>query len=730
MSYVLCMTAVLASVCCLAATATAVAAYGETIEIVTSRGNVFVVDMGPSGGPDTADDDGGSNSMIGGLGINSRLVHHGVAGTMIHGPGTTGTEESLRPYTTVPSDTRFVAILEDDGADSYPVPDAYSRYEFVGGALERRTAEPANILGYADARTVHGSVDIVVDDDGITLSGEGRIILRLHDTTEQIHMRGQAGGDTVMRVVHSPYDLMAIPHTGKGFLVNNMTSDPGTSGLEVLVGSVDDSVKSANFEFVQEASLTVYHGKCCKGRYVQTGSHEISTPAHLIIQAHPSGYHAVTGDTTDPWTMDTDSIKRPGAKTLSTHYNRVTGFEHTIHDTLPVRQAGPSLVGSFDAEFGGLRDAYLVVDSSGQAPSRIWAHTISDADFVSIGGVPDGTAYRITSGADTVSAGISDGTITVGSFPTPVQSEELALHLYRGALVHTDAGDAGMIVLDHANSESLAVAGGADEDTVYTVHAYVKIPVTGAVTINGTSMDGLALPYLDGSYSGGDSMMIPVIPTYRGISMSINGMDAYLGIADVLGGTGLRITDPVSSTISVSQDRFVDSIQSTAGIVAYAVAPTDGRMKAHVRAEISGVSEITNTRTYFENTPPPPPPPRPRDPLTLWIEVYVNGQLREIDGRTQTQIFFSDTPGESHQSGASGSHSTFHTARFSYPDILVFDSMSVPVEAADFVEFYFYNQIEAHGSVPPLPSGFHEHAQHGRASATATMRYASINTGM
>ena len=722
MSSIMHVAAILASVCCICT-----AAYGDTIEIVTSRGNVFVADMGPSRGPDTDGDDGGS-SMISGLGINSRLVHHGVSGTMIHGPGTTGTEESLRPYTSVPSDTRFVAILEEDRADSHPIPDAYSRYELVGGALERRTAEPANILGYADARTVHGSISVVADDAGITLSGEGRIILRLHNTTEQIHMRGQAGGETVMRVVHSPYDLMTIPHTGEGFQVNHINADPGTGGLEVLVGSVDDSVKSASFEFVQEASLTVYHGKCCKGRYEQTGSHAISTPAHLIVQAHPSGYHAVTGDTTDPWTMDTDSIKRPGAKTLTIHYNRVTGFGHTIYDTLPVRQAGPTLAGAFDAEFGGLQGAYLVVDSTGVEESRIWAHTISDADFVSIGGVPDGTAYRITSGADTVVAGISDGAITVGSFSTPARSEELALHLYPGALVHTDAGGAGMIVLDHANSESFVVPG--IDDIAYAVHAYVKMPVTGTVSINGTSLDGLALPYLDGSYSGGDSLLIPVIPTYGGISMSINGMDAYLGIADVLGGTGLRITDPVSSTISTSRDRFVDGIQSTAGIVAYAVAPTDGRMKAHVRAEISGVSEITNTRTYFENTPPPPPPPRPRDPLTLWIEVYVNGQLREIDGRKQTQIFFSDAPDESHQSGASGSHSTFHTARFSYPDILVFDSMSVPVEAADFVEFYFYNRIEAQGSVPLLPAGFHEHAQHGRASATASIRHASINTSM
>jgi len=127
--------------------------------------------------------------------------------------------------------------------------------------------------------------------------------------------------------------------------------------------------------------------------------------------------------------------------------------------------------------------------------------------------------------------------------------------------------------------------------------------------------------------------------------------------------------------------------------------------------------------------PPPPPPPRPRDPLTTWVEVYVNGVPRQIDGQERTQVFFSDAPLEDHDSGVTGT-SSWHTARFSYPEVDVSDTISVPVDAGDFVEVYFYTKIEAHGSVPPLPRNFAEVSRSSSASATAVLKYATMGTSM
>ncbi len=739
----------------------------ERADVVTSYGNVFTVDLpvvggygpaswngtdggwtvpGPDGEQIPVGPDGGVNgtgfgggpggggdavgtAMGAGLGVSARLVYHDVPGKVIYGTGTIGTEQSLRPYIQLPAEAEYVAVISDDGIIfSRPIPYSYHDYTLNQyGVLNK--PNPSNTLGYTDSRTIHGDIAASSTGDGITVSGEGRLILRLTDVAPRTLVHGIAAEGTTVRVVESPYDLMTLPFSEGRFLISHTQSDPGTDSLQVLAGSVDDSVKSCLYEFTQSASLVVYHGKCCKGRYIQTGSHDISTTPNLRIASHPSGYLAVTGDDVTAWTMDPNSITRPGGKILRTNYNNVGNHNHYIYDTLPAKLEGHVMRGSFTAEFDGLQNKYLVIDSTQAGQSVISAYDIQDRDFLRIDGIDAGTVYRVTSGQATIGAGISEGSVTIDSFSAHVQREELRLWLYNEALVHRHAGgqQSGLLIMDRVNSESFRIPG--TERTAYTPHAYVKIPVPSQVEVSGITLDEIPLSYLDGRYGGGDAVMIPVIPAYETIHLSINGVGTSINIADVLGVTGLRITDPTSSTITVSQDAFIGSIESTTGIMTYAVAVTDGQMKAHVQASVSGESEITNTRT-FENIPIPPPPPRPRDPLTAWLEVYINGQRQQIDGAYRMQIFFSETPATDHEAGLSGQYATYHTARFAYPEVRIFDTVSVPVSEGDFVEFYFYNQIRADGSNPPLPAGFRDRTQHGQASATASIQFASINTSM
>lgn len=79
-------------------------------------------------------------------------------------------------------------------------------------------------------------------------------------------------------------------------------------------------------------------------------------------------------------------------------------------------------------------------------------------------------------------------------------------------------------------------------DRLYVAHAYAKVPVTGGADVSDVSLDGtVPLPYLSGRYEDGESMMVPVVPARRTVQMEANGARASLDIADVLGGTGLRI---------------------------------------------------------------------------------------------------------------------------------------------------------------------------------------------
>lgn len=693
-------------------------AYGQIVEIITERGNVFAVDM-------WKDDE--TQSMLDGLGINSRIIHHDLTGSILYGQNMHGRESPIMPYVHLPPETRFVAALNDKHVTTYLMPEPYAEYVFDGTKLDKRSPGMANILGYTYKRTISGDIDVEsTDDKHITVSGTGRLILRLSDPGT-ILINGTAAPGTTMRIVKSPYDLIGIQHDpSRGFLIHYAASDPGPNTISVPAGSVSDSVTSGVFQYIQSAELVVYHGKCCKGRYIQTGQFTITVEPSLVTTGGSSGYYEITGDTTTPVPMDPDSITLPGAKILHINSNTVHSFEHWIYDTLPVRQVGSALQGDFNAKFENLTGVYLVVDSAG-GRSSIGGSVISDMDFLTISGLVNNTAYRITSGNDSIMTGITTGLISMKSFEMPVSKTDLRLHIYDNAVIHRSHDRMGMLVIDHLNGQRLAID--SSDDLVYNIHAYVKIPVVGNAVIRQVNLDGMPVPGLDNNYANGESVFVPIIPEYRTLGMMINGIEVYLDIADILGGTGLKISDPKSHTVSISQDDAIHQVESTVGLVTYMIAASDGHAKAHVRAAVSGDSEITNIKTYFKK-PPPPPPPQPRDPMTTWIEVYVNGKLQHIDGSNRTQIFFSNSPAENHKTGTLGQHSAYHTARFSYDETLVLDTLSVPVAEADFVEFYFYNRIHAEGSVPPTPAGFSVHGISGSATATASLEYASINTSM
>ena len=123
------------------------------------------------------------------------------------------------------------------------------------------------------------------------------------------------------------------------------------------------------------------------------------------------------------------------------------------------------------------------------------------------------------------------------------------------------------------------------------------------------------------------------------------------------------------------------------------VAPTDGFARAKVEATVSGKTEITNS--MFVDEGPRLEEPRPYDPITTWVEVYVNGEPLQENGKNKKHLLlFDDELKEDHEAGWE-EDKIWWTARFSYDKITVSDVISVEVDEGDYVEFYFYNRIEA-----------------------------------
>lgn len=699
----------------------ALAAHADTVHVVTERGNVF---SSAGGAPGT--------SVMDGLGISSRLVHHDGQGSLVHasaGSGLAGTEVSARPYVRVPADAPFAFLASDSQA--LPVPRFYRSYSMSGGSLSAPTELP-NVLSYSAARTLSGSA-VASQSDGISVSGEGRIVLRLEPVSGQAVVSGRLSEGTTARLAFSPYDLTALPYeAGRGFLIYSCACDPGPSSLSVESGSAPDSERSGAFEYDRKIKAEWYVGKCCRLRYTTEASERVSAESALaVLPANARGYLVVAGDRTEPEHLTLEDIRRPWASHFRTHHDTVGNFAFRLYDTLPAK-SGASFSGSFEQRAAVPPGAYLVVDSAGGS-SAVRAEAAGDGPALHVSGAPPGKGYRVERGGATLAAGLSSaaGEISVAAFGGgALPGTGGTLRLYDSpTYVRQGERASGTVVFDALNGQVVQLQDG-HRDRLYVAHAYAKVPVTGGADISNVSLDGeVDLPYLSGRYEDGDSVMVPVVPARGTIRMNVNGAPASLDVADVLGGTGLKIADPATSSVSVERPgAFVSSVEATAGAVSYLVAHSDGTAKAHVRASVSGTSEITNTRTY-QAAPPPPPPPAPRDPLTTWLRVYVNGEPVRVGGSYEARVFFSDSPAESHESGA-GPSSSYHTSRFSYPEIDIFETVSVPVKESDFVEFYFYSRVRAEGSAPPPVPGLDEIRRDGRAEAVSVLKHASIQAGM
>jgi hypothetical protein len=275
------------------------------------------------------------------------------------------------------------------------------------------------------------------------------------------------------------------------------------------------------------------------------------------------------------------------------------------------------------------------------------------------------------------------------------------------------------VVFDNANGQVLHID--TPDDKIYVAHAYVNIPIVGDVEVTDVYLDNsLGLAYLQGNYTTGNNIKVPVIPGYHDINMKINGVSTTTVIAGVLGGTGIKVMEPGSSTITEYADSgIISSIAATAGATAFVVATAEGTMTASLTATISGDSEIVN-RAHFGSTPPAPPTPNPKDPLKAYVDVYKNGVLVG-----QQQIYFSSNPVAQIASQVTGSASGI-TASYAYDQTVVNGLMTANVMPGDMVEFYLYAEIVADGYAPPIPPGHVFYHYSGDGHATSRIHSGSV----
>ena len=688
---------------------------GLDIVAITSLGNVFSADH-------PLNDSQHEGAMISGMGISSRIVTKEFSGKIIYGYGDSGTEGSLKPYNPLVLPHDFAAqVLASDTPITIPITKFNSEYVYNEDLQSLQNVQNAaqNSLGYADVRTVGGTTAVALGSDGITISGNGYAIIRLNDYSSQsLVLEGY---------VPDGSQLLLSPLEKKNLFTTQYDSSRGFRIFDAAGSSFSTSQTS-------HSDIT-----CSKGAWGYTNTYSSTytfSPQLDISTQWGITYGTLSPSASAPIASISGSkmilLSQSGRTLVPSAWCSGTAQPYsyspapvTVWDKDPIQWIDYDV--EFSSEFQTAHTfsngpSYLVAKPNGNTITiRGMQFDPASSSYLKITNLPENIPYEI----------LKDGMLAVSGMATEGGILDLLigeLNLSGDApsgtiLLYPDSMRArspfSTIVMDNVNSEMFHVP--TIEDKVYVAHAYLQIPVIGDVTVTEMSLDGsLALPYLDGNYTTGDHILVPIIPGYYNVGMKINGMLAVVRISDVLGGTGVKVVIPTSSTITRYGDSdIVPSISATAGSVSYVVATSSGTLTTSLTATISADSEIEN-HALFELAPPVPPAPRPKDPLKAWVDVYKNGELYG-----QKQIYLNSIP-ESQNSGGTNGLSSFVVDQYAYPQTVISGAVETSVNPGDFVEVYLHAEIAADGSAPPVPSGYVTSRYWGQGHATVTIHGGSM----
>jgi len=702
----------------------------QQIQIVTDLGNVFVAEQ-------TSEESNNSGQGSGGVfGSSGTFRTLDLAGQVIHGQGITGKADSLKSYTEVDPPSDFVAVvLDDDKSVAVTIPEFSKKYKYKSDSLIDVTSQTSNILGYSASKVLSGKPSVSMTNNGIVISGTGKILLKINDLqNQQVRLSGTVTSGNQLKVLEAEIDLTKVQYdNSRGFLLHHCRCNPTPSSLDVLVSAdASSSDVTGIFEYKQSWSAEYYHGKCCKGRKGISSQSTQTVTSDLVTTKDSQGDFRIIGDNTD---TQSAKISLPsGGKLFRVNYNTVSDFQHWVYD----KNGGPVVMGvttNFE-KFHTVHDSritYITAQLNGGIITIKGETFDPNVDVMfEVSELEPNMPYEVVKNNLVGTRGMTSPS---GQISLTANSVDLLNDISPGGIlkIYPDSmsyrGSFSTIIFDTINDKTLHIDDG--HDRAYTAFAYVRLPFSVDAQIDKVSVGNTAIPYLDGEYLAGDAIFIPILPNTDKITMSVNGISATIRLQDLPDVTGGKPIPPVTADNSdFNADGSLASIAADAGSAAFAVATDQGQMYAMVTLSVSGNSAFSqDVSLHF--TPNPPPPPPPRDPLSVYVDVYKNGELVKSE-----MVYYDDKPVFTPLNSLNGM-SIIQATDYHYSQRTVSAMTLVDVEPGDFVEFFVRTHIYAQGI--PIPYSLVPQSSGGTysidkvvsaATATAKIHHGSILTAM
>lgn len=361
-----------------------------------------------------------------------------------------------------------------------------------------------------------------------------------------------------------------------------------------------------------------------------------------------------------------------------------------------------------------------------------------------------GRAYELTDRDDNVRrTGIvpTDGTIQYPAYAFLKHLNILGSGTAKGFLIQ-DIDDA---LIDLYNNRIVNTAITNDRNHVYDARAYVRlvIPTDHLIEIKNMTLSThnhinmpetlpedfkkIELSYLDGNYTQGDKIMIPIVAKFPYVSFEVTGADRHgiFRVSDILGAPDIFLTSGKTTTLSLPpQSREITSITIKSAATGTFISSYEGDMDIVFKSSAAAEAKIENAYSLYGTQAASliPAGYEPPGMFKMSADIYKNGSPVQMGIPMGAHPHPAFTSAEGTE-GITGVHATTgsytKSESWSMSDHVFFGAATVEVETGDIVEVIITAKFD--GSIPPLSRSYGSAAGHstGHVSITA----ASIQTG-
>ena len=239
-------------------------------------------------------------------------------------------------------------------------------------------------------------------------------------------------------------------------------------------------------------------------------------------------------------------------------YVRFNPFPLTVFDTgLPVKEhfaywsptVSDSMYGPADATHNpnnvivSDNNVYMIIEKNTVGRYLdVSANNITNS-ALRLTNLPPNTVFSLDgSGSSSLVTGVTgnNGEITIPYSSLGFSSMSgLTLNLFHDSVVFRNFS--GMNVVDHFNGGHFNITTSTHDNVVFATTKYVDLPIP----LDGTEIDSIgiglgncdadkfALSYLDGTYNGGDNLLVPVVPGFDRVCFSVGEKQITLKFDDI-----------------------------------------------------------------------------------------------------------------------------------------------------------------------------------------------------